>query len=345
MRPLTTALTGPSATLRDQLARCLVLRRPGLVAVLWTLDPSPEGPVLRTVVDARGTHDSTRLEGCCVSCAVRDDAPEVLDLLGDRWAEVLLVLPTPARADDVLAGLPVDRVATAVDAVLLRSQLTGDDLLADRGQAAAPTDRRSTAELVVGHVEDADVVAVEGLPRLPTAAARTAQALLSHLAPLAAQVVLAPGGEGCEELLATVPAARPPAEERLEAAALAAQLCPPACDVATAVWTADRPLHPGRLADALPDLVRGLVRSRGTLWLAGRERDRLRWEQAGGSVMLGAPSPWDRLPASALVLTGLGVEPAVVVAALDACLATDRELVEGAFPDPFADVLGPAVRR
>jgi G3E family GTPase len=344
MRPLVTALTGPSATLRAQLARCLVLRRPGLVAVHWTLDPAPEGPVLRTVVDARGTHDSTRLAGCCVSCAVRADAPEVLGLLGDRWSEVLLVLPTPVRAD-ALDGLPVDRVATAVDAVLLRSQLTGADLLADRGLAAAATDRRSTAELVVGHVEDADVVAVAGLPRLATAAARTTSALLSHLAPLAAQVVVAPGGEGCEDLLAAGPADRAPAGERLEAAALAAQLCPPACDVASAVWTADRPLHPGRLSDALPDLVRGLVRSRGHLWLAGRETQRLRWEQAGGSVQLGAPARWDRLPSSALVLTGLGVEPARVVAAFDACLATDRELVAGAFPDPFADVLGPAVRR
>jgi G3E family GTPase len=346
-----TLLSGPSTSLREQVVRCLVLRRPGLAAVVYTLDPDSDGLLARTVVDARGTHDVERLgpDGCCLACAVREDAPVALRLVdgAERWDEVVVVLPSPVRPDSIVLGLgadgvDVDTVTTVVDARLLRSQLSGDDLLAARGQAAAPTDRRSTAELVVGQIEDADVLAVADLHRLGTEEARTAQALLAHLAPLALQVPLGPGGTGCDDAVSTGRRGGATPAERERLATVAGALCPPSCGVATLVWQSERPLHSQRLRDALPDVVDGVVRSRGHIWLADRPRHRLRWEQSGGSLSLGDPARWDGLPGCELVLTGVGLDAEALGAQLDACLASDDELAGQSWPDPFEDALGPA---
>lgn len=43
--------------------------------------------------------------------------------------------------------------------------------------------------------------------------------------------------------------------------------------VMSVLWRSRRPVHPERLADCLPGIMSGVVRSRGHLWLATRERD------------------------------------------------------------------------
>lgn len=118
---------------------------------------------------------------------------------------MVLALPAsmqPGQLGEVLHGhenVRVDTVITLVDARLVLSQTNGDDLFADRGRTAAVMDRRSTAELVVGQLEEADVLAVADLHRVGTGQPRIAQALLAHLAPRARQVALGPGGTGCDD--------------------------------------------------------------------------------------------------------------------------------------------------
>ncbi|HWH27757.1 MAG TPA: GTP-binding protein [Mycobacteriales bacterium] len=346
-----TLLSGPSTSLREQVLRCLLLRRPGLVAVDYGLDPAANGLLVRTVADARGVQHVEQVEpvGCCLSCTVRSDVPEAVRLVTDaeRWAEVVLSPPSPIRPGDLAEhlsrhGADVDTVTTVVDARLVLAQLTGDDLLAERGQAAAPTDRRSTAELVVGQLEDADVLLVADLQALDTSSARTVEALLSHLAPIAVQRPLAPGGIGCEDAVTTGRRGRTTSADRARLATLAGALCPPACGVTTVVWQSDRPLHSARLHEVLPDVVADVVRSRGHLWLADRPRHCVRWEQAGGTLAFGDPVRWQQLPGCELVLTGIDLDPAALTARLDACLATDEELADPTWPDPFAGALGPA---
>jgi G3E family GTPase len=234
-----------------------------------------------------------------------------------------------------------------VDARLVLSQLTGHDLLADRGMAAAPSDRRSTAELVLGQLESADVLAVVDLHRTGTEQARTASALLAHLAPLAGQVVIGPGGAGCDDVVRTGRhVTQTSGSDREQLAALAVELCPPTCGVTTIRWEGEQPLHSGRLSSVLGRLLHGVVRSRGHLWLADRPTTRLRWESAGKSLAMGEPSVWDGTrPGSSLVLTGLQVDGPHVTALLDACRCTPDELAgRRPWADPFADALGPAAQ-
>lgn len=347
-----TVLAGTSTSLREQVAVQALRERPGACAVVYDLDTALGGVVLvRRVLDARGEHDREPVElvGCCLACTVRADVAPALDLVtaAGRWREVVVCLPapvTPAAVADALrdhAAARPDTVAVVVDAVLLASQVAGDDLLADRGLQAAPTDRRSTAELLVGLVEEADVLLVTGLHRLHEGAAAHAQALLAHHGPLAVQVPVAPDGRGASAAVGTGRSAeRAGAQERERLAALAAAVCPPRCGVTTVVWSADGALHAGRLRDALEDLVRGVVRSRGHISLAGRPGRRLRWESAGDGLSFGDPVPVDGPPRCDLVLVGSGLDAAALVQRLDACLADPQE--EPGPDDPFRDALGPA---
>ncbi|MEU2828889.1 GTP-binding protein [Streptomyces lavendulae] len=51
--------------------------------------------------------------------------------------------------------------------------------------------------------------------------------------------------------------------------------------VSSLVWHARRPLHPGRPAEALGDVMFGVLRSRGHLWLANRPDTVINWRSAG----------------------------------------------------------------
>lgn len=351
-----TLLAGPSTSLRDLLVRCLVLRRPRLAAVVYEVAPQDGTVALtRTVVDAGGVQhrEPLPLTGCCLSCTLLADAAPALELVeaAERWSEVVVALPAalrPGRVAEVLRGegVRVDTVTTVVDARLLRAQLEGGDLLAERGLAVAATDRRSTAELVAGQLEDADVLAVADLHAVGSASAQTVQALLAHLAPLATQVVIGPGGSGCDDVVSTGrhdPSTSAADRERL--ATLAVGLCPPACGVTTVLWGSTRPLHPGRLGAVLPDLVSGVLRSRGRVWLANRPAHRVGWDGAGASLSFGDPLPWTAPPGTDLVLTGVGLDADRVRRQLESCVATDAEVAAGAdLDDPFAAALGPADR-
>ena len=112
-----------------------------------------------------------------------------------------------------------------------------------------------------------------------------------------------------------------------------------------------RPFHPDRIAAVLRDLPADVVRSKGTLWVAGTDQ-RQQVGQAGRSVRVTALGPWiaglpsverdmlrsnrpdldwdeergDRL--TEYVVIGTGVDEDALVSRLDDALVTDPELAE-----------------
>ena len=109
-----------------------------------------------------------------------------------------------------------------------------------------------------------------------------------------------------------------------------------------------RPFHPDRIAAVLRDLPPEVVRSKGTLWVAGTDQ-RQQVGQAGASVRVAALGPWiaslpaverdmlrsnrpeldwddehgDRL--TEYVVIGTGIDEAAIRARLDEALVTDEE--------------------
>lgn len=61
--------------------------------------------------------------------------------------------------------------------------------------------------------------------------------------------------------------------------------------VSSFTYKVRRPFHPERIADVLQDLPDGVVRSKGTLWIAGDD-SRQQVGQAGPSVRVEATGPW-----------------------------------------------------
>ncbi|MFJ8077556.1 GTP-binding protein [Streptomyces sp. NPDC096176] len=126
--------------------------------------------------------------------------------------------------------------------------------------------------------------------------------------------------------------------------------------VSSVVWQSRRPLHPERLADALGDVMLGVLRSRGHLWLASRPDAVVTWRSAGGHLEIREADRWLEAPASPawetaspqrrtlacwfwddyygerrneIAFTGAGLDLNRIAGALDSALLTESELSLG----------------
>ncbi|MFJ4340642.1 GTP-binding protein [Streptomyces sp. NPDC088915] len=66
----------------------------------------------------------------------------------------------------------------------------------------------------------------------------------------------------------------------------------PGRGASTVVWRSRRPLHPERLAGALGEVMSGVLRSRGHLWLASRPGAVVTWRSAGGRPEIREADRW-----------------------------------------------------
>jgi G3E family GTPase len=349
---------------------------PGSVVLHHDLATAAAGTVVRTIRDVTGilSAGETPLVDDCACCALREDlVPELrrLDAAGTlRLAVVELwdSVEPKAMAEVVAAGgLTVTGVITAVDPALVLPFLGNGDDLAERGLAAAATDRRTVADTFARQLEYAPVLAVLDSPETDD----EDRELLAQLHPTARQVSIRSGSR-------TDPAgARYPvwhsAHSPLVRAALAgfdvesaAAAQHPACallpaeadahGVSTLVWHRRRPFHPERLYEALEDITCAAARSRGRFWLADRPDVLLHWDAAGGALCVESAGPWlaslpdaawDMVPpvrraAAAmdwhpehgdccqhLVFTSPGLDREGLERLLESCLLTDAEYSAG----------------
>ncbi|MEU4196203.1 GTP-binding protein [Kribbella sp. NPDC026611] len=345
-------LVGLSATLREPVLAAMTDAHTVVVAVGQDDLPS-RGVLSWRVYDASGPIDAGEFTvgDDCGACQLVESLVPLLETLVARghWDHVVLSAPPGMEARPlvstlvaVLPELVVDTVTCVVDAVLLVEQLSGDELLAERGLALGMPDRRNVAELTARQVEYADVSVLANAHR--SAVVDRLHNLLLHLNPrtrvVEADVAGVPGGS----------VARTGRFDFVAAEAWAGELAtsdrvqPSGDGVTTVLWRSTRPLHPTRLNDALEDIVTGVVRSRGVVWLANRPTQRVRWESAGYSASLGMLGEWsdtEHLAECTVVATGVGLDPAHLQSVLDACLLTDTELSTlnwQELEDPFAGV-------
>ncbi|WP_237421769.1 GTP-binding protein [Gordonia sp. SID5947] len=300
----------------------------GTVLVHHDLGRIVDGRVARRMawVDSGGRrHDGQaeiELAHGCVSCTLREDLLPLLRRLHRRsavrrivvaldpimepericWAiEQVVVAQMPGFVDGP-AGRDVRVEATvaciAEDAWL--DAATGDLGLVEAGFDAVVDDDRTLAQVAVGQVAHADALVVAGCdPAMRDAweSARLA-AVCKRLAPGAPIMMELPQrpvtGFLVESLLAAVgPRARRgrldgPHDPLLrDQPALSAD-----CGVSWVEFHADRPLHPGRLHEAIDVLLEGVVCARGRLWLATRPDEALWLESAGGGLRVAPGGRW-----------------------------------------------------
>ncbi|GHF62925.1 cobalamin biosynthesis protein CobW [Streptomyces mashuensis] len=369
-------------------ARAAVVQRlletvPGSLALHHDLAVPPGAETVRRTVRDRfralGAADVPLVNGCGC-CALREDLLPELRRLADtgvcRLAVVELWDSVEPRgvAEAVAAhgagggsGFRLTGVLTAVDPAFVLPYLACGDDLAETGLAVAVSDRRTVGDTFARQVEYVSVLA---LADGPEAAEPADHALLAQTAPAARQV-----RAGSVDLVAAAFGGFD-----TEAAAARAH---PACallpqearehGVATLVWRADRPFHPGRLYAALEDLTCAAARSRGRFWLADRPDTLLAWDAAGGALCVENAGPWlaalpeaawemvpaERRVAAALdwhpehgdrgqhlTFTAPGLDTDGLRELLGSCLLTDAEYAGGPaawrhLPPAFDELLAP----
>ncbi|OZM72415.1 cobalamin biosynthesis protein CobW [Amycolatopsis antarctica] len=373
--------TGPCATLADRLCD----DDPGTAVVHHELRDIESGVVRRRLrLGGRDQLTVLELAHGCVSCTLREDLLPLLRTLAGipRVRRIVVHLdeamePEPVcwAVRNVLVGdrpviedVRIEGVLAVLDAATWLDDVTGDEVLAERGLRASPEDERTVAQVALAQAEFADVLVHSGSAPDAWTAARTA-AVLDRTAPSAPRLDL-------ETLdIGAIRAAIPAAARRGEVTDMHGPLLrgePPLhadCGIAVLLYTARRPFHPGRLHEAIDVLLDGVIRTRGRAWVASQPDTAFWIESAGGGLGIGHAGAWlaaedgpawedvspERSALAALrwdpefgdraqelvVVTGHAT-PEEVGSALDAALLTDNELGGGptawlAYPDPFGD--------
>lgn len=327
----------------------------------------------------------------CICCTLREDLlEEVARLAEARRFDYLLVEstgisePLPVAEtfffqDEMGRSLSsmarLDTMVTVVDAGTFLADYQASEDLKERGLELSEEDERTVTDLLIDQVEFADVLVINKIDTVSDVQLAELTAILRVLNP-DAQIV--PAQQGRVPLAEVLRTNRFDLERASRAAGWMKTLRgawrseADEYGIQSFVYMARRPFHPERLWALVQKEWKGVLRSKGFIWLASRSDWVGVWSQAGGAGVLQGGGRWyatvprdewevddeertrlemiwdpvygDRQ--QELVVIGQHVDQAALSRRLDACLLTDAELSLGAeawtsFPDPFPDWLSP----
>ncbi|MCA2962213.1 MAG: GTP-binding protein [Silvanigrellales bacterium] len=310
----------------------------------------------------------------CICCTLREDLLveirklaevgrfDALIIESTGISEPLPVAETFTFADD--QGRRLDEVArldtlvTVIDAESFLDLYLSRDSLADTGQQANENDHRQVADLLVEQVEFANVLVMNKCDRVDEAQRECLVGILRKLNP-EAQIIHAVNAQvpfaalvGTGLFSLDKASAAPGWLQELRGSHR------PETDVyglSSFVYRARRPFHPARLESLLQHPFAGVLRAKGTFWIASHPERSWQWSHAGLSLrvepgelwraalaeadgpdvfaMFGALSAeWDPVYGDRkqeLVFIGIGLEKEALSASLDDCLLSDEELEFG----------------
>ncbi|MCP1312948.1 MULTISPECIES: zinc metallochaperone GTPase ZigA [unclassified Halomonas] len=265
----------------------------------------------------------------------------------------------------------LDTLVTVVDGANFLTQYRDAQSLAEAGESLGDEDERNVADLLVDQIEFCDVLLVSKTDLMSESELASLKAVLTSLNPDAEIVPIRQGNVALDKVLDTgrfdfERAQRSPGwlkEMRGEHVPETEEY-----GIASFAYHARRPFHPARFHDLLHSEWFGerLLRSKGFFWLASRPQWAGQWSQAGGIAHHGAAGMfWKAVPESRwptdpayrgfieekwvepfgdmrqeLVFIGQNMDQARMRAALDECLLSEEDVLEGIeawkkLPDPF----------
>ena len=265
----------------------------------------------------------------------------------------------------------IDTMVTVVDAVNFLNDYDEAKYLQDTGESLGEDDERSVTDLLIEQVEFADVILVSKVDLVETSEIQRLSAILRTLNTEAKIIPIIKGQVEIDEVLDT----RLFSFEKAEQAAgwlkeMRGDHIPETEEygIGSFAYQARRPFHPEKFHDFLHTTERfgKLIRSKGYFWLASRPQFAGQWSQAGGIAHYGFagmfwmavprenwPTDPDSLEAinqlwvepfgdmrQELVFIGQDLDQAGMTKALNACLLSEEEMLEGkamwmSLPDPF----------
>ena len=350
------------------------------------------------LIDTRGD-GITELSNGCICCDLRDDLEIAVSKLA-RTGEFdhLVVESSGISAPGPVARLfttgpasapyRLDTLVTVVDASSFRETLADDDIVTTAdirrtrpGQAETDGDVRPLSELLVTQAEHADVLLVNKCDLATEETVAETEALLEALNPGAERHRTARGAIDPGAVLNTglfspkslrAAHSRERVVERADRTAGLNQghdghdheghVHDPAgtYGVTSIAFESRRPLHPERFAEFLRSLPESVIRSKGLVWIAGRDELALRYTGTGGvrrvlgrepwvaalserrqesQRRLNPELPWDETVGdrrTELVFIGRNMDGQALKATLSDCETTDDErAVAGSLSNPF----------
>ncbi|MGM0545010.1 MAG: zinc metallochaperone GTPase ZigA [Pseudomonadota bacterium] len=310
-----------------------------------------------------------------VSQLAREGRFDYLVIESTGISEPLPVAETFTFEDDSGQSLAqaarLDTLVTVVDGANFLDQYREALSLAEAGESLGDDDERNVADLLVDQIEFCDVLLISKTDLIDEKELETLKAILHSLNPDAELVPITQGGVPLNKVLDT-------GRFSFERAQLApgwlkemrGEHVPEteAYGIGSFAYHARRPFHPQKFHDLLNAewFGEGLLRSKGFFWLATRPRYAGQWSQAGGIAHHGMAGVfWKALPEQQwpedpetrqfimekwqapfgdmrqeLVFIGQHLDQARMREALDACLLSESEMLEGMeawqqLPDPF----------
>lgn len=321
-------------------------------------------------VDAR----MVEMHNGCICCTLREDLlVEVKKLALDGRFDYLVIESTgigePLPVAETFtfndeSGLVLgdiarlDTMVTVVDAHALPTLYASDEELRDRGLGNDEDDNRGLSELLTEQIEFADVIIVNKCDVASPVQLDQTRSILAALNPSAKIIETSQGNAPLDDLLDTgrfsmERAAAMPAWLKVMRGESASEI--DEYGISHFVYRARRPFHPFRLAKCLAGEWRGLLRSKGFMWMANLPDIAFVWSLAGGLSRLEGAGYWwaatsrDEWPddpdlvqdaldnwvdpwgdrRQEVVFIGMDIEQDRLVSALDDCLLNDEEMAAG----------------
>jgi G3E family GTPase len=316
-----TVLSGFLGAGKTTLLNHLLANRAGLRVAVIVNDMSAvnidaqlvDGPLAAPAARLSRTEEKlVEFSNGCICCTLREDLLEEVARLAREGrfdyllvestgiSEPLPVAETFTFTDEQGASLStlarLDTLVTVVDAANFLDDYCSRDELRERGIGLDANDSRDLVQLLVDQVEFANVIVVNKTDLAPTEDVAYLEAILRSLNPAAvilrsdhgrvpAAAVL---GTGLFDMahaaahpgwLAETPGTHRPETEEY--------------GISSQVFRARRPLHPGRFWDLITGPVfKGVIRSKGVLWLATRSDWAGIWSSAGVVSSLQPGGAW-----------------------------------------------------
>ncbi len=390
-----TVLSGFLGAGKTTLLNHILHNRMGLKVAVIVNDMSEvniDGQIVSQEVELSRTEEKlVEMSNGCICCTLREDLlKEVAALARDGRFDYLVIEstgisePLPVaetftfRAEDgfSLSDYAVlDTMVTVIDAYNFLEDWHASQKLIERGVALSEADGRNLSQLLADQVEFADVLVVNKIDRVSETERKRLESILKSLNPEAELIFAERSQVDLTRVLHTglfdfEKAKEAPGwlkvmrgEELSESEEYG---------VTNFSWKARRPFHPLRLHQFMRDtlLWRGVLRSKGVMWLASQPAAMVLWSRAGRLMEVQRLGVWwDALPKNRrpddpqfqewltsiwdeqfgdrrqeCIFIGHDMDQVALQKALEACLVTDAELSRAAldpkfWSDPFHDFI------
>ncbi|MBB6675286.1 GTP-binding protein [Cohnella nanjingensis] len=320
----------------------------------------------------------------CICCTLREDLLREVERLAkeDRFDYILIestgvgepvpVAQTFSYIDETLdidltRFCRLDTMVTVVDAYRFWHDFSSGDTLLERSQAVGEEDTRHVVDLLIDQIEFCDVLLLNKCDLLGEEELDELEGVLRALQPRARLIRTTRGAVEPSAILNT---GLFDFDEASASAGWKREMEKPAhtpeteeYGISSFVYQRVRPFHPERLMDWMSQWPAEVVRAKGILWLATREKMAQSFSQAGPSIQVGPAGLWaaalpsweresllrdepelreawhpdygDRV--NKVVLIGIEMDRPKLEAELDACLLSEEELTADwrTLADPF----------